>query len=839
MKNFIFLILLIILILPVGMMPQESSDSEQQKTAEKTAAESPKNFPEILPIPPSEIPKMSVETIAQLDSIRDKIKPLDDQKNIEQNFQDLQKEIDWMERELSEMALEHLKFSRLAEFKTDWENAKTQTTAWQSSLQSRSKELETFGQTLKEQEHLWALTEKASLERGDPQALRARIREILESIADLDKDLKIRQEAVLTLMDQISQDSMRSTKALAKLSEAQSQTRKKILAVDSPPIWKAFERTEEKTPLSRQMNQTIASRKSLFDKFIQTNWPRIIFHLALFIIIALALRNFRRRGDSWIEQNALECRYKYIFRYPFSSSLLLSLLFTSFIYPYPPEFIRELNLLLFLIPLIRLLPKIIHKEMRAPLFGLAGLYVLQRMDELIIDFLWAHRLMLLLISLLGFVGLFWILRSKRSVAQLRSGQWGPALIFLSRIALILLAVSILGNIFGNVSLADLLTNAILNIAYVGVALFAAVLILESVIVLSFQSRFLSKLRIIQKHPQLIRKRVGSWLHLLALFLWILFSLSSLEIFDPLKEATLNILSRSWQVGNFSFTLGDVLIFAVTIWLSIKISRLIRFILEEDVLPRIPLPRGVPTSISMLTNYVILAIGFLIALTAAGMEWSKFALLAGAFGVGIGFGLQNVVNNFISGLILIFERPIKVGDTIEVGALKGTVKRIGIRSSTIRTFEGAEVIVPNGTIIQSEVTNWTLSDQLRRIDVNVGVAYGTDPNEVLLILQKVAKDHPVVLDNPAPMVLFLGFGESSLDFSLRIWTSDFANWISFSSEITLQVHNALKKARIEIPFPQRDLHLRSVVKDIPPLVNAPQKKRQGKDKTSDSPKETAE
>jgi potassium efflux system protein len=176
----------------------------------------------------------------------------------------------------------------------------------------------------------------------------------------------------------------------------------------------------------------------------------------------------------------------------------------------------------------------------------------------------------------------------------------------------------------------------------------------------------------------------------------------------------------------------------------------------------------------------------------------------------------------------------VGDTVEVGVLKGTVKRIGIRSSTIRTFEGAEVIVPNGTLIQSEVTNWTLSDRLRRIEVNVGVAYGTDPNKVLRILHKVAEDHPVVLDNPAPMVLFQGFGESSLDFSFRVWTSDFDNWLSFSSDINLQVHNALKKAGIEIPFPQRDLHLRSVDnKNIPHLLKPTQKRNSGKGKAAGS------
>ncbi|MCK5455395.1 MAG: mechanosensitive ion channel family protein, partial [Calditrichia bacterium] len=501
--------------------------------------------------------------------------------------------------------------------------------------------------------------------------------------------------------------------------------------------------------------------------------------------------------------------------------------------PRAPEFIKELNRLLILIPLIRVLPNIIHKDMRRPFFGLAGLYVLQRLDELIIDFTLAHRLILLLITIVGFIGIFWILRPRGSMLQRDGGKWWQSLIFLSRIALILLGISIFANVFGNVSLADLFTTAILNIAYVGVALFAAILILESIIVISFQSRVFSKLRIVQKNSQLLQERAVSLLRFLAVILWTVFSLRNLNIYDPLKEFTMTMLTESWQVGNFSFALGDILIFFITVWLSILLARLIRFILEEDVLPRIPLPRGVPASISLLTNYVILVFGFLIALTAAGLEWSKFALLAGALGVGIGFGLQQVVNDFISGLILIFERPIKVGDTVEVGVLKGTVKRIGIRSSTIRTFEGAEVIVPNGTLIQSEVTNWTLSDRLRRIEVKVGVSYGSDPNQVLKILQKVAKDNPVVLENPAPMILFQGFGESSLDFSFRIWTSDFDNWLTFSSEITLEVHNALKAADIEIPFPQRDLHLHTVDKDIPQELTPPQKKSDGKSKTTES------
>jgi small-conductance mechanosensitive channel len=263
------------------------------------------------------------------------------------------------------------------------------------------------------------------------------------------------------------------------------------------------------------------------------------------------------------------------------------------------------------------------------------------------------------------------------------------------------------------------------------------------------------------------------------------------------------------VGELNVSLGNILAFILTLWISILLARFIRFMLGEEVLPRMILPRGVPAAISFTAYYLIIVFGFLLALSAAGFKLSQFAILAGALGIGIGFGLQNLVNNFVSGLILIFERPIKLGDTIEFSSLRGQVLRIGIRSSTIRTWEGAEVIVPNGNLISSEVINWTLSDRKRRLKVSVGVAYGTDPNLVLGILTAVAKDHKDVLDDPEPMATFKGFGESSLDFELRYSIREFEDWVWIKSEINLAILDALNAAEIEIPFPQRDLHMRSI------------------------------
>jgi small-conductance mechanosensitive channel len=228
------------------------------------------------------------------------------------------------------------------------------------------------------------------------------------------------------------------------------------------------------------------------------------------------------------------------------------------------------------------------------------------------------------------------------------------------------------------------------------------------------------------------------------------------------------------------------------------------------MPKMDLPRGVPATISRLTHYVIIVIGVIIAGSAAGLDFSNISLIIGALGVGIGFGLQNVVNNFVSGLILLFERPIRVGDKIEVNDLFGTVKSIGMRASVVGTIEGAEVIVPNANLISTEVINWTLSDNWRRAKVPVGVAYGTDPRVVIEILNRVAGDHPEVLADPEPEALFLGFGDSALDFELRAWTRE--NFVAVSSDLRVSIDDAFREAGIEIPFPQRDIHLRSVDSD---------------------------
>jgi small-conductance mechanosensitive channel len=350
---------------------------------------------------------------------------------------------------------------------------------------------------------------------------------------------------------------------------------------------------------------------------------------------------------------------------------------------------------------------------------------------------------------------------------------------------------------------------VLVAAYAAVVLFAVASVLRLVFTALLRTDFVRRLRVVQaRHVELEGRftRIVVWAGT-AMWLWTV--LTAVGLVDPLVAALRTVLGAQIDVGNLDFSVGDVALFAVILWLSLWVSRILRAVLEDEVFPRAELGRGLPQTISTLAQYVVLTIGLLMAASAAGFDWSRIALMAGALGVGIGFGLQNVVNNFISGLILLFERPIQVGDTVQQGELVGEVRRIGIRSSTVRTWQGAEVIVPNADLISQQVVNWTLSDRQRRIDLPVGVAYGTDPQRVISLLRDVAVGHPDVLGEPAPIALFMAFGESSLDFELRIWTVRPERMLATRSELMVAIDAALRDAGIEIPFPQRDLHVVSV------------------------------
>ena len=281
-------------------------------------------------------------------------------------------------------------------------------------------------------------------------------------------------------------------------------------------------------------------------------------------------------------------------------------------------------------------------------------------------------------------------------------------------------------------------------------------------------------------------------------MWII--LGHFDLLTPVGALLRGVLEARLSVGELDLPVARVLGFLAVLTGVYLITRLVVLVLEDDVYSRMTLPRGVPYALSTLTRYGLLLTGFLLALGTLGFDLTRITVLLSAFGLGIGFGMQQIINNFVSGLILLFERSVQVGDAIQLGDLGGDVRRIGMRSSTLQTSQGAEVIVPNSTIIQEKVTNWTLSDRRRRIDLDIiGVTGDTDPERIIALLVDIARRDPRVSSDRPPEALLMRFGEESADFQLRFWT-DQSDWVRLRSDLGVALQRALRAVRVQDSTP---------------------------------------
>ncbi|MCI0624765.1 MAG: mechanosensitive ion channel [Acidobacteria bacterium] len=254
-----------------------------------------------------------------------------------------------------------------------------------------------------------------------------------------------------------------------------------------------------------------------------------------------------------------------------------------------------------------------------------------------------------------------------------------------------------------------------------------------------------------------------------------------------------------------FTVFQVIVFVAVI---VLLARTSRQVLLKQILSKTPLDLGIQHAVATFTQYMVLAFGFLVGLPTVGVNLSALSFLAGAVGVGVGFGLQNITNNFISGIIILFERPIKIGDRIEVGDVNGDVVHIAARSTTVRTNDNIAIIIPNSSFISSNVINWSHGDSKVRFRVPVQVAYDSDVRLVERLLLEVARDNENVLEDPPPRVIFKEFGDSALKFELRVWSSRLLHRRGvLISQLNFAIFEKFKEQSIQIPYPQRDLHLK--------------------------------
>jgi small-conductance mechanosensitive channel len=265
----------------------------------------------------------------------------------------------------------------------------------------------------------------------------------------------------------------------------------------------------------------------------------------------------------------------------------------------------------------------------------------------------------------------------------------------------------------------------------------------------------------------------------------------------------------FRLGESSFASKTLILLLISLFLLFYLTSKVKKLLIKKILPRYNMDVGVSQSIATITSYLLIIIGLFVILQTTGIDLSAVGLLIGALGIGIGFGLQNITNNFISGIIILFERPVKVGDRIEIDDLAGNIVNISARTTTIITNDNIAVIVPNSDLVNSRVINWSHLNRNVRLNFPVGVSYKENPEIIRKLLIEVADANPGVLKEPKPDVLFESFGESSLDFKLRVWTSEYSDTpMVLKSQLYYAIFKKFQEQKIEIPYPQRDLHLKS-------------------------------
>jgi len=697
---------------------------------------------------------------------------------------------------------------------------------WQSklnALQSPDFELTRFNEqatadldSLAMETDLWTLTRDASQETELPESIKQRIDENLASLDAIKDRVLARRDTLLTIQDRIVRLRGTCRENLASIETAQEAARNQLLTTGIKPLWSALQDSPSWrhawAVLIESVELQIANARTHFE----LHATQVIIRLCFLPLVAVFFIYLRRRARLFAAYDESMQKWLVALERPISAAVLVVVLINALLDTKIRD-VADFILLLLIIPLLRLVPKLISERVHGALYSLAVIYIIDWMADFFPAETLISRLLMLLCCAITITTLWWLRRPLRQIARETTALWPRLMISYSRLAMTILIVAVVTDVLGNPLLAEVLINGTLASLYAGILLWATVSVLQGMIVVLLRSTLLQRLRIVHLHGDELKQDLYRILVIVARVAWLYVTLRAYGVFRPALAAVMDFLSSPLVIGSAAVTPGDILILIVVIWLSFVVSRLVRFVLEKDVMPRLSLARGVPATVSRLTHYIILFVGFLLAVSAAGLDMGRFTVIAGAFGVGIGFGLQNVVNNFVSGLILLFERPIQLGDRIQVGEMICVVKSIGMRASTVRTFDGAEVIVPNGLLVSNEVTNWTLSDRQRRIKIPIGVAYGTDTGRVLEILAEVAKQHPQVLTTPSPDIYFVGFGESSLDFSLRVWVDQDDDWLQIRSDVCAAVDKAFAEQGIVIPFPQHDLHLRSVDSGLGPVL----------------------
>jgi potassium efflux system protein len=584
---------------------------------------------------------------------------------------------------------------------------------------------------------------------------------------------------------------------LDETDQIDSKIKRFAIRAESGEFGYIWESNDQYKDLNSALNGTIRLNNIQL-KFFTNN--ETITHMASLLFFALIfvwiIYNRTKTLGQSENPGSIQDHINYIYTKPIASALLIVTAIVPYFYDHPPIVFLETLFLASLLCALVLVKKSFPRSLFNFLHQLFWLAVAYSLSNLLIQITNADRYFVLLLSIVSIV--IAILFYKK-VKRKPDGHL-PYTQSVLKIFIALQFLSLLLNITGRFSLAKIIgVTAVFNL-WMLISLYFIILIIIQGIFLQFHTKKAENTFISWIDYAMLQKRFRSTLTGFAALLWIFYLLQNLNVDDWVRDYLTDVLNQSRTIGGSSFTFGGFVIFIIVIWLSTLLSKVISYFYDISAQHTTDLSalKKKNRASTLLIRIGVFTVGFLLAVAASGFPIDKLTIIFSAFGVGIGFGLQNIVNNLVSGMILAFEKPVQIGDIIEVGSHAGTIKEIGIRSSKLATSDGSEVIIPNGDLISQQVVNWTLSNTNRRVEMLIIVSYGSDIEKVKKLLIDLLGKRDDIMNTPGPAVFVNNITDKAVEFRASFWAADISNAPELRSRILADIYEMFNKEGIKMP-----------------------------------------
>jgi potassium efflux system protein len=776
---------------------QEQPHDEESPAVQKESAEALPDIDEVIPL--------SAELSSRLAVLEDRIASMPDFSGVQRAYADIETRLEVLAGRLGRLKeVKDYRYVKLIDIKQELEKEQDLSEKISLPLSKSIRQLGTWRKEWRAEKERWNRWESSMRYEGELEQIKSTFAKANVTIDKALELIRSKLEEMLAVQEKAAALRGRIGSLTRDVDNMKILRKRNIMLADSPPMLSSryFSQfgNELWSAVSNGIDEISWPGRSFFDLYW---WTVLLDGFLFFAVVITVFRNRRLLLKSE--------RWRFIGARPLATAFFLSFMSTWWLYEYqgtPPAWKLVISIILGF-SLIRLAGGLVERSWKKHF--LYGVLVVLIINKLLYVANMPLPLIRLYVVLVALTGSFFCLRWAR-----KSGLQGESHLYAWSLRLggLCLAFIMIAQLWGKQGLALYLFSSLTDSLAVIPGFMLFMYVTHGGVEWLFRVSPHQRAGVLNTGNAAIVRHVEHFLDFILLALFLLPVLLRIwGVFDNLEGAMQHLWHFGVRMGSQRITVVLVVAAAGVFYGSLLLSWIFQRVFVDKVLVSRQVERGVRLAVGRLVHYAFILAGFLLVLPILGVEITKLTIMLSALGVGIGFGLQGVVNNFVSGLILLFERPVRVGDFIEFGGNWSEVRSIGLRSTTVQTFDSSDVIIPNADLISNQVTNWTLSNRRRRVDIPVGVAYGSDISLVVETLMSCASGNTMLLEEPAPQVLFLRFGDSSLEFELRVFVSDVRNSMTVISELHREIDRRFREARIEIAFPQRDLHVRSVDESV--------------------------